>query len=75
METDITKLKLGPLEEDKPVKMTLDMPAVTHRNLVAYAEALAKQTGTTSPDPLRLIAPMVHTFMRSDWVLKKCPIN
>ena len=31
----MTKLKLGPLEDDKPVKLTVELPAVTHRDLVA----------------------------------------
>ena len=62
----MTKLKLGPLEDDKPIKVTLDLPAATHRDLVAYAEALSKQTGGPPQDPLRLIPPMLDRFMASD---------
>jgi Protein of unknown function (DUF2274) len=32
------KLKLGPLEDDKPVKISIELPAALHRDLLAYAE-------------------------------------
>lgn len=32
----MTKLKLGPITEDRPVKVTLDLPGALHRDLVAY---------------------------------------
>ncbi len=31
------KLKLGPLEDDKPVKLAVELPAALHRDLLAYA--------------------------------------
>ena len=34
------KLKLGPLLDDKPVKLTVEFPAPVWRDLQAYAEAL-----------------------------------
>jgi hypothetical protein len=37
----VAKLKLGTLEDDKPVKVTLELSAAVHRELVAYAEVLA----------------------------------
>ncbi|MGG4602980.1 DUF2274 domain-containing protein, partial [Alcaligenaceae bacterium Me47] len=30
----MTKLKLGPLVEDKPVKVTVELPGTLHRDLV-----------------------------------------
>lgn len=39
----MTKLKLGPIAEDKPVKVTLDLPGALHRDLVAYADYLNSQ--------------------------------
>lgn len=33
----MTKLKLGPLPDDKPVKVTLELPAPLRRDLVTYA--------------------------------------
>jgi hypothetical protein len=33
----MAKLKLGAIAEDKPVKVTHELPASVHRDLVAYA--------------------------------------
>jgi hypothetical protein len=38
----VAKLKLGAIESDKPVRMTVELPAAVHRDLVSYAEALAR---------------------------------
>ena len=59
------KLKLGAIPDDKPVKLTVDLPADVHRDLAAYAEALAAQTGQQL-DPARLVAPMLARFMATD---------
>ncbi|MGD9659404.1 MAG: DUF2274 domain-containing protein [Methylocystis sp.] len=61
----MTKLKLAGIDDDKPVKLTVTLPASLHRNLVAYAEILSKETGK-SVDPAKLIAPMVEKFIASD---------
>ena len=53
----MTKLKLGPLPDDKPVKVTVELPAPLHRDLVAYAEVLTRETGQPVADPVRLIVP------------------
>ena len=66
----MTKLKLGPIPDDKPVKITLDLPADVHRDLVAYAEALARETGQTH-EPAKLIAPMLTRFMATDRAFAK----
>ncbi|MCB9942783.1 MAG: DUF2274 domain-containing protein [Geminicoccaceae bacterium] len=62
----MTKLKLGPLPDDKPVKVTLELPASLHRDLTAYAEVLARETGQTIADPIRLIVPMLERFIATD---------
>src|SRR5690606_28854116 len=62
----MTKLKLGPLPDDKPVKVTVELPAPLHRDLVAYAEVLARETGQPAPDPVRLIVPMLERFIATD---------
>ena len=66
----MTKLKLGVIPDDKPVKITLDLPADVHRDLVAYAEALARETGQTH-EPVKLIAPMLARFMATDRAFAK----
>lgn len=62
----MTKLKLSALADDKPVKLTIEMPAAVHRDLVAYAEVLGKTTGQAAPDPTKLIVPMLERFMATD---------
>ena len=37
----MAQLKIATLPDDKPIKLALELPAVVHRDLVAYAEALA----------------------------------
>lgn len=59
------KLRLGALPDDKPVKVTTELPAPVHRDLVAYAEALARESGQRV-DPAKLIAPMLARFMATD---------
>lgn len=62
----MAKLKLGAIADDKPVKLTLEFPAPVHRDLLAYAEVLARETGQPIPDPLKLVAPMLARFMATD---------
>lgn len=61
----MAKLKIGMLPDDKPVKVSTELPAPVYRNLVAYAEALGREAGQ-SIDPARLIAPMLERFMTTD---------
>lgn len=62
----MSKLKLGPLADDRPVKMTVELPAAVHRDLAAYAAALAAETGGEAVTPEKLVAPMLARFMASD---------
>jgi hypothetical protein len=59
-------LKLGPIPDDKPVKITIEVPAEVYRDLSAYAEAHAAATGQASAGPARLIVPMLTHFMATD---------
>jgi len=65
------KLKLSALLDDKPVKLTVDLPAAIHRDLAAYAELLAKETSQAAIEPAKLIAPMIARFMASDRAFMK----
>lgn len=67
----MAKLKLGALDDDKPVKLSVDLPAAVHRNLIAYAEALARETGRPAGEPARLIVPMIERFMATDRAFAK----
>lgn len=62
----MTKLKLGAIADDKPVKVTVELPAPLHSDLVAYAEVLAQETGQPVTDPVKLIAPMIQRFIATD---------
>ena len=62
----MTKLKLGPLPDNKPVKVAVELPAPLHRDLVAYAEVLARETDQTAADPVRLVVPMLERFIATD---------
>ncbi|WP_266064118.1 DUF2274 domain-containing protein [Brucella intermedia] len=62
----MAKLKLGPIADDKPVKVTVELPAALHRDLVAYAELLGRETGQPVFEPTKLIAPMIERFMATD---------
>jgi hypothetical protein len=62
----LAKLKLAPLADDKPVKVTLELPASLHRDLVAYAAILDGEAGQAASDPVRLIVPMLERFVASD---------
>jgi hypothetical protein len=39
----MAKLKLGAIADEKPVKLTIELPATVHRDLVAYANYLNSQ--------------------------------
>lgn len=62
----MAKLKLGAIADEKPVKLTVEFPAPVHRDLLAYAAVLARETGQPIPDPLKLVAPMLARFMATD---------
>lgn len=59
------KLKLATLLDDTPIKLTIELPAAVHRDLVAYGEALA-QGGGRIVEPAKLIPPMLARFMGAD---------
>ena len=48
----MAKLKLGPIADDRPVKLTIELPAAVHRDLVAYAEVLGRETGQPVGEPV-----------------------
>lgn len=60
------KLKLGPIVDDKPVKVSVELPASLHRDLTTYAEILGQETGQACVDPARLIVPMIERFIATD---------
>lgn len=67
----MAKLKLGAIPDDKPVKLSVELPAAVHRDLLAYAEAIGGETGRVIADPSRIVAPMLARFMATDRAFRK----
>ncbi|MGO8918166.1 MAG: DUF2274 domain-containing protein [Stellaceae bacterium] len=67
----MAKLKLGAIADDKPVKLTVELPAALHRDLVAYGQALARETGQGAVAPAKLIGPMLARFIATDRAFAK----
>ena len=67
----MAKLKLGAIADDKPVKLTVELPAAVHRDLLAYVKALARETGQPIADPSKLVAPILARFMATDRAFAK----
>ena len=67
----MAKLKLGAIPDDKPVKLTIELPAAVHRDLVTYSNALAREIGQSALDPAKLIGPMLARFMATDRAFAK----
>jgi hypothetical protein len=67
---DVSKLKIGNIDDDKPVTMTIKMPAAVHQDLIAYASLLKRDDGQAI-DPNSLVATMLKRFMASDRAFKK----
>jgi hypothetical protein len=65
-EAHLPKLKLGPVETDKPVRVTIKLAAPVYRTLFAYAEALATTTEQEPLKPDKLIRAMIEHFMATD---------
>ncbi len=67
----MAKLKLGTIPDDKPVRLTIELPAAIHRDLVAYGNALGRETGQGVVEPAKLIGPMLVRFMATDRAFAK----
>ena len=57
------KLKLGSIEDEKPVRLSIELSARLHRDLVAYGRILG---GDAPIEPIKLVGPMLERFMATD---------
>ena len=62
----MTSLRLRPIADEKPVKLSIDVPPDVYRDLTLYAEAHAAAAGQASPGPAKLVVPMLAQFMAAD---------
>ncbi|WP_084399905.1 DUF2274 domain-containing protein [Henriciella aquimarina] len=60
------KLKLSSIPDDKPVKLSVELPPDVHRDLLDYATVMEQETGESAPEPAKLIPPMLKRFMATD---------
>jgi hypothetical protein len=67
----LAKLKLGTILDERPVRLTIELPAAVHRDLVAYGNALGRETGQSAVEPAKLIGPMLARFMATDRAFAK----
>jgi len=61
----MTKLRLTSVPDNRPIRLAVELPASVHRDLVAYCDVFARQTGQKI-EPAKLIAPMLARFMSTD---------
>jgi hypothetical protein len=63
----MSTLKLGALADERPMKLTIELPGSVYRDLQRYGALLAKQNGEVAPiEPTKLIGPMIERFMATD---------
>lgn len=62
----MTRLKLTDLADEKPVRLTVEVSARLHRDLLTYAAVLNGGDSKGAPTPERLIPPMIERFIATD---------
>ncbi len=62
----MTRLKLSDITDEKPVKLTIEIPAKLQSDLVAYGVILNGGATQGAPAPEQLVAPMLARFIASD---------
>lgn len=66
----MARLKIGSIEDAKPVTLTVKLSAGVHRDLVAYADAIKQESGQ-HVDVSLLIPAMLERFMVTDRAFAK----
>jgi hypothetical protein len=67
----MAKLKLGAVTDETSVKLIVALPANVYRDLLAYTEVLARETGQPISDPSKLVVPMLARFMATDRAFRR----
>lgn len=62
----MTRLKLADLADEKPVRLTVEVSARLHRELLTYSAVLNGGDAKGAPPPERLIPPMIERFIAAD---------
>lgn len=66
----MAKLKLGLIADEKPVRLTAELAAAVHRDLLAYPEVFGRETGQ-AVEAAQLVGPMLARFMATDRAFAK----
>lgn len=70
----MTKLRISTIPDNRSVKLTIELPAEIHRDLLLYAELVSEKAGEAVdaiPDAARLVPLMVGRFMETDRAFQK----
>lgn len=67
----MTRLKLSDITDEKPVKLTIEIPARLHGDLIAYGVVLNAGASQGAPTPEQLVAPMLERFIATDRAFAK----
>ncbi len=62
----MSRLKISAIEDDTPVKLALEVPAATYRDLVEYAKLMSAENGGKAIEPAKVAPEMMRRFMASD---------
>jgi hypothetical protein len=62
----MTRLKLSDISDEKPVRLSIEIPARLHRRLVDYGIVLNGGVAKDAPQPAALVAPMIERFIAGD---------
>jgi len=61
----MAELRLKKIVDERPVKISAELPSPVYHDLVRYAE-LMSENDEKALEPAKLVAPMVKVFMASD---------
>lgn len=63
----MSRLRLGPIVEEKPVKLSVEISGALMRDLKDYSAVHARLNGLSEPVPIeKLIPPIVERFIAGD---------
>jgi hypothetical protein len=62
----MTRLTLADFANEKPVRLTVEVSARLHREMLTYATVLNGGDTKGAPTPERLIPPMIERFIATD---------